>query len=151
MKNLFLPLCFLLSTFVQAQQGTVSSKVQFTDKTPAEYTNVLLLQAIDSSLVKGMLTDATGSYLFEGLQDGSYKVVATMLGYSKARSKTVIISIERKDVQLEPLTLIQASTGLKEVVVEVQRPLIEQHLDKTVMNVENSIVSAGSTALEVLE
>jgi hypothetical protein len=36
-------------------------------------------------------------------------------------------------------------------VVEGQKPLIEQHMDKTVMNVQNSIVSAGSTALEVLE
>ena len=37
------------------------------------------------------------------------------------------------------------------MVIEAQKPLIEQHLDKTVVNVENSIVSAGSTALEVLE
>jgi outer membrane receptor protein involved in Fe transport len=31
------------------------------------------------------------------------------------------------------------------------KPFIEQQIDKTVVNVENSVVSAGSTAIEILE
>jgi hypothetical protein len=40
---------------------------------------------------------------------------------------------------------------LKEVTIEAKKPFIEQRADKTIINVENSIVSTGSTALEVLE
>jgi RNase P/RNase MRP subunit p29 len=35
--------------------------------------------------------------------------------------------------------------------VVAKRPFVEQRLDRTVVNVANSIVASGSTALEVLE
>ena len=151
MKKLLLPLLLLGSCFAYAQQGTVSGKVQYANNTVADFANVLLLQASDSSLVKGVLSDATGSYRFDGVEAGNYRVVATILGYNKARSKPFAISPENTAVTLPALVLTQTATALKEVVVEAQRPLIEQHLDKTVMNVENSIVAAGNTALEVLQ
>lgn len=40
---------------------------------------------------------------------------------------------------------------LKEVTVQAKKPFVEYRADKTVINVENSIVASGSTALEVLE
>ncbi len=40
---------------------------------------------------------------------------------------------------------------LKEVAVVAQKPFIEVHADKLVVNVENSIVSAGSSVLDVLQ
>ena len=40
---------------------------------------------------------------------------------------------------------------LNEVKIVAQKPFIEQEIDRTIVNVENSIVSAGATALEVLE
>src|SRR5690606_23673387 len=43
------------------------------------------------------------------------------------------------------------SATLEAVQVVAKKPLLEQHADKLVMNVENSIVSAGSTAMEVLQ
>ncbi len=41
--------------------------------------------------------------------------------------------------------------SLKEVTIQAKKPFIEHRADKTVINVENSIVAAGSTALELLE
>jgi hypothetical protein len=49
------------------------------------------------------------------------------------------------------LQLDEDDKTLKAVTVVARKPFIEQALDKTIVNVENSIVSAGSTALEVLE
>ena len=43
------------------------------------------------------------------------------------------------------------TTGLKEVTVTIQKPFIQKLSDRIVVNVENSIISAGSTALDVLQ
>jgi outer membrane receptor protein involved in Fe transport len=40
---------------------------------------------------------------------------------------------------------------LKEVTVQAKKPFVEHRADKIIINVENSIVASGSTALEVLE
>ncbi len=40
---------------------------------------------------------------------------------------------------------------LKEVNIQAKKPFVEHRADKTIINVENSIVAAGGTALEVLE
>ena len=39
---------------------------------PVQFANILLLKSTDSSLVKGMITDASGKYLFENISGGLY-------------------------------------------------------------------------------
>jgi outer membrane receptor protein involved in Fe transport len=141
----------LIYTAASAQDATISGKVLETADKPLGYANVLLLKAADSTLVKGTLTDEAGAFQFEGIGVGRYKVVASMLGFGKSKAMEAIVNSSNESLNLNPIRMVQAATALKEVVIEAQKPLIEQHLDKTVVNVENSIVSAGSTALEVLE
>jgi iron complex outermembrane receptor protein len=43
------------------------------------------------------------------------------------------------------------STELKAVTITATKPLIERKIDRTVMNVENSVLAAGNTAMEILE
>ena len=50
-----------------------------------------------------------------------------------------------------PLLLIQRSSEMKEVVVEGKKPFIQKLTDRIVVNVDNSIISAGSSAMDVLE
>ncbi len=151
MKKLLLPILLLVFTNLSAQQASIKGSVLDGDNKAVAYANVLLLKAADSSLVKGMLSEETGAFNFEGLSAGKYNIVATMVGYAKVKSSPVTIQTGTESINLPPLKLSQSSTNLKEVVIEGQKPLIEQQLDKTVMNVQNSIVAAGSTALEVLE
>ena len=47
--------------------------------------------------------------------------------------------------------LVQKSSEMKEVVVEGKRPFIQKLTDRIVVNVDNSIISAGSSAMDVLE
>lgn len=42
-------------------------------------------------------------------------------------------------------------TQLKAVSIQAKKPFVEHRADKTIINVENSIVSTGGTALDVLE
>jgi outer membrane cobalamin receptor len=56
-----------------------------------------------------------------------------------------------KSRQLADIVLEPAAGALDEVKVETKKPFIERKLDRLIVNVENSIVSSGTTLLEVLE
>ncbi len=73
--------------------------------------NVLLLNALDSELVKGTLTDAQGNFLFRDIHEGNYFIRSTYTGYREYNTKSFtiaaaankdagVISLYQKDVQL---------------------------------------------------
>ena len=113
--------------------------------------SVSLLRAKDSSLVKVAVADKDGNFSFENVKDGNYLVLATSVGHSKSYSSQFSIAADKLSAHVGVLQLIPAEKALKEVSVTAKKPLIERKLDRTIVNVEASITSAGNTALEVLE
>lgn len=70
---------------VQAQIGAVRGKVLDKQTNEAlQFVNVKVTPAGSDQLVKGGITDATGSFNFTGLQNGSYVLTATFVGYKTA-------------------------------------------------------------------
>jgi hypothetical protein len=150
--SLFISFFGLGSSFAQSPQtGKVSGAVLEENKKAAEFVTIMLLKAADSSLVKGAVTDVEGKYEFENVAEGKYLVAASMVGYKKLYSKTFAVNESNLQINLPVMQMEMDAKNLKEVVVVGQKPFIEQKLDKTVVNVENSIVSSGGTAMEVLE
>ncbi|GAB3545714.1 outer membrane beta-barrel protein [Spirosoma fluminis] len=162
-RCLYAFVCLLLSSRLTAQipnAATVTGVVQDAAGKPIESVTVLLVQATDSSeaasskttehVVKGTLSSALGQYRFEGVQPGRYRVATSLLGYQKVYSVPFTIDHQQKQ-ELPPLIIREEARQLTNVTVKAQKPFIEQHIDKTVLNVENSLVSSGGTALDVLE
>jgi Outer membrane protein beta-barrel family/Carboxypeptidase regulatory-like domain/TonB-dependent Receptor Plug Domain len=118
---------------------------------PLEFSTVMLLKAADSTLVKGAISDATGQYAFEHITNGQYRISAQQVGYEKTFSAVFTLDAEHQTVTAPTLMLTETAKKLNEVTVTAKKPFIEQQVDRLVINVENSIVSAGSTVLEVLE
>ncbi len=131
------------------QKGAVSGSVLDERNAAFPFVNILLLKAKDSTLAKGMTSDTDGKFLFEGIETGRYLTLVSMVGYQKVYSP--VFTVANSEVKLSPVTLATSVELLNEVKVVAQKPFIEQQIDRTVVNVENSIVSAGATALEVLE
>jgi hypothetical protein len=113
--------------------------------------SVSLLRAKDSSLVKVAITDKEGNFSFENVKDGNYLVLATSVGHAKSYSNSFLIAADKLSANVGMLQLVPVEKALKEVSVTAKKPLIERKLDRTIVNVEASITSAGNTALEVLE
>ncbi|MEO9511368.1 MAG: outer membrane beta-barrel family protein [Flavobacteriaceae bacterium] len=145
-KLIFIPL-FLLGIFTWAQE--INGKVNDENEIGLAFANVLLQTATDSTLVKGAITDDTGAFNFEGIPTGNYLVTASMVGF--ATKSTPIFSYEENTSQTIPSLALSEGVALDEVVVQTTKPIFVQKIDRMVINVENSIVSAGSSALEVLE
>lgn len=114
------------------------------------YVNVLLLQPSDSSLVTGNLTDEKGVFLLEKIEAGEYILQVNMVGYQNQYSD--VFSLEDKSgvFDFPKITLLESTSELNEVQVVAKRALIEQKIDRMVVNVSNSVTSAGNTALEIL-
>lgn len=143
---------FLFSGFqTYAQESGTSLSLQFTDaqKQVIPDVSVSLLSQLDSSLVKIEIADSVGVVLFEGLQPGSYFFKATTFGYTTYISDSFTISINQPTITFPIIPLIEEKV-LEEASVVYKKQFIERHLDKIVLNVDNSIVSMGSSVLDVL-
>lgn len=147
---------FLLFTisYTHGQQGSVkkvSGEVVDEKAQPASFANVLLLNPRDSTLITGMVADDNGKYSIEVANLGDFLVVASMTGYQKVYSKKYLSSNSGQQVSIPRLVLVPDISALQELTIVAKKPFITQEADRMVINVENSIVSAGATALEVLE
>ncbi|MGV3587865.1 MAG: TonB-dependent receptor domain-containing protein [Adhaeribacter sp.] len=145
---------FLLSWLINSNafgQTIIKGNVQEESGKPFPFANVLLLNAQDSALVKGTLSGETGLYRFENIKPGSYLIASSAVGYKQTYSKFFLIEAGESTYQLNALVLKGSARELQEVSVMAKKPLLEQHLDRLVVNVQNSITAAGGTALDVLE
>ncbi|MEO6524943.1 MAG: outer membrane beta-barrel family protein [Mucilaginibacter sp.] len=115
------------------------------------FATIGLLKAKDSSLVKGAITTENGSYKFERVNQGSYIVRVNVMGYTKTNSKPINVNADATDIKVPVIKLSSSSKALKEVNITSNKPLIERKFDRTIMNVENSVLAAGNSALEILE
>jgi len=154
MKYLLSCLLTLVSCFLQAQdlRGKVAVTIQTSNNTPAEGATAELRRTRDSALVKTAVTDKNGLAAFEPVKPGSYFIKFTLVGFAPAISPEVQVTETNLNVVAPTVTMLPAKDNqLQNVTVTGKKPFIQKLSDRIVVNVESSIVSAGSTALEVLE
>ena len=155
MKTLInLLVVFFLSThlFAQTSNKTISGIVKDTRNEALPGSTVRLLRASDSTMIKGEVTDGNGKFQFDNLENNIYLLDITSLGQKKFVSVPLTLSDIQNAISLPVIILLPAkSVELKEVTVKAKKPLIEQEIDKTIVNVESMISSATSNTMEVLE
>jgi iron complex outermembrane recepter protein len=147
-------LCILIAPVVSAQtpfRGKVSGRVTDPTGKAVEFATVMLVKAQDSTLVKGTIAAEDGAFRLENVAEGRYRIAASQVGFQKTFTTPFILNSENPTVALPVLQLAAVAQNLAEVKVTAQKPFIEQQIDKTVVNVENSPAAEGNTALEVLE
>lgn len=130
--------------------GQIKGSLQTGEGKPADFATVSLLNAKDSSIVKGALSNEAGAYAFNNVKQGSYLIKATSVGYDKAVSAPFQVT-GNGAVTVPVLKLQSAAKALQAVTVTATKPLIERKTDRTVMNVENSVLAAGNSAMDILE
>lgn len=148
-KSLLFGLAILNFTNEALGQGTLKGSIRDSAGKGLAYVSTGLLTSTDSELVKATLTDEQGAFKFDGVQHGQYVIAASMVGYTSFTSAA--IQVEQAVTTVPEITLTQLVINLNEVSITTKRPFVEQKIDRMVVNVANSIISSGSTALEVLE
>ncbi|RXG32998.1 TonB-dependent receptor family protein [Leeuwenhoekiella marinoflava] len=127
---------------VFAQSNEVKTKTINDKKKAVGYANVLLLNAADSSFVKGTMSDENGSVIFNDVTQGSYLLKASFVGYKDFYSE--IFEVQNA-VELPHLILAENTEFLDAVTVTAKRPVVQRKIDRYIYNVENTVVSSGTT------
>ena len=153
MKKILILLLTLSTAFaVQAQvKGKISGTVIDGNTKTIESATIALLRAKDSSTIKFAVASREGRFVFEGIPAGKYLVAISAVGHEKGFSDPVELNEANSDIQLKTIELVPQAKTMGAVTVTSKKPLIEQKIDRTVVNVEASPTNAGATALEVLE
>lgn len=154
-KTLLTLLFLTASGILRAQTSIPGSEidgiVKDGNQNPVDYATVALIRVADSVPVKTGMTDEKGRFSFKNFPASEYQVAVNQIGHSKYLSEKLKIDESQPIKHLKPVVLSPDTKKLKEVNITVQKPAIERRGDKLIVNVENSSVSAGSTALEVLQ
>jgi len=140
-----------LQSFAFAQGLTIAGKIRDAAGLPVEAATVSLLNAADTSLVKIELSDEHGRFEFSSIKAGKFLLGVSVLGYEKFLGNPMEVSESAPNIELPALTLSSSSIDLKAVTVTAKKPFIERRSDRTIVNVESSILATGSTALDILE
>ncbi|WP_207433124.1 TonB-dependent receptor domain-containing protein [Sabulibacter ruber] len=140
--------CFASLVYAQGQRFELKGTVKNSKGEALVAANLQLVKDSSQVLVKVEVSDVNGKFAFSNIPAGKYKLMATH--YDHAMYTSGVINLQNH-TDLANVVMPDRAVALKEVKIEAQKPFVEQHFDKTVLNVENSISAAGSTVLEVLE
>lgn len=154
MKKMMFIMLLLAAVYAHAQntvRGKLSVVVTNEKNAPLENATVELVRTKDSVMAKVAITDKGGLVEFDNVRAGAYLVKISFVNYTTQFSSPVSISAEQLTVQLPKIILLPRAAEMNEVVVTARKPFIQRLADRLVVNVENSIVSAGSSAMDVLE
>jgi len=148
---------FLLAVFTckfsmaqSAGLAHITAKIKDESGKGVDGATVSLLNAKDTSLVKINLSEKDGTVSFDNIKSGAYVLSVSVVGYNKAVSPVFTIAADSKQLNVPEIIIAKKVSELNEVTVNEKKPFIERQIDRVVVNVNNSIVSAGSTALDVL-
>lgn len=136
-----------ISNFAAAQNNlTLSGQVN--SNIPLDGATVSLYKTADSIPVQTAITDSKGAFSLAHLKPGAYRITVIMIGHSVYKGDNFQLNV---NTVLPVIQLQQTALALQEVSISSQKALIEKKIDRTVINVDAMISSAGSTVYEVLE
>lgn len=121
-----------------------------TDNEPMEYATIKLLQASDSSMVTGIVTDANGEFTIKMEQAGTYLLEIDFIGYEKQYRRVKLTPDERRK-NLGTIPISPGTENLDEVTVEGNKHAIDYQIDKKVMHVSRQYSSVSGTAVDLLQ
>jgi len=149
-KKRALLFCFLLASKAALfSQCAIQGKLADSLQAPVLFSPIALLNANDSSITKGVMTDAEGHYCFESVRKGSYLLKVSIIGFNVYYSD----KIEYDSIQTLSMPHIHLEAGginLNEVSVAAQKKTVEFKNGNIIVNVEGTALAMGNTAYDLL-
>jgi len=120
------------------------------DNTPVEFANVALLDPATGKPVDGSVCDDKGGFSINKVAEGTYNVAVSFIGYETQTLSGIKVD-KKADVNLGIIKLSTGAKVLNEVVVEGQKQMVEERVDRTIYNAENDATTRGGDATDVLK
>lgn len=132
--------------------GKITGKVvDAASKQPVEFATISVFTRRDSVLVTGDISDETGEFVVEGIPAGAFRVKISYIGYRTSVKDSLLITRQDPVKNLGTIRMNGTAQALNEVIVNAEKEVFQQSIDKKVFNVDKNIVSLGGSATDVLE
>lgn len=99
----------------------------------------------DSSIIASSTTGGDGRYIFKNIPQGSY--ILQVLGPKQEEFRNIALE---KNIQLDFLIRSEKETAIEGVVLKSQRKFITRELNKTIINISNSIYKSGDNGYTLM-
>ena len=114
-----------------------------TNNEPIPYVNVAVLDATDSTMVKGGITDLNGYFELQNIPQGDMLLRVSAIGYVNIYYPFTVSN----NTALGTIKLVPGATTLKEVKVSASRPLYAMDGEKLIYNVaDDPTIQTGTTS-----
>ncbi|MDH5828277.1 outer membrane beta-barrel family protein [Sphingobacterium faecium] len=144
---------FLVFTlfFAHAQKTTkIYGRILDEQTAPVPHAQVSLHHVHDGTVAKIIIADSTGNFIFQSTSFGNYYVHIKNMTHQDFTTSHFKLSESINEYNFGKIIILQNTAYLAEVVISKRKQFIEQHQDKTVFNIENSILADGNSGLELL-
>ena len=157
LKKTILLLCICISFNISAQMpkknisrnGSVVGKViDANTKEPISYATIVI-KDIEEKTITGGITDDKGVFNITKIPEGKNIVEIQFIGYKTFSTDVNLVSGKLKQ-NIGTIALTEETSNLDEVTVIAETSTITQKVDRKVINVGKDLLSAGSTASELL-
>ncbi|NMH28892.1 TonB-dependent receptor [Flavobacterium silvaticum] len=137
---------------IAQNQTEISGSFQFPQGANPSEVAISLLSSGTNELVKTQLSDTSGNFTFSNIEYGSYLIVVEDLAFEPYQTEAIVVSVENPILKIPSIKLSKAATNqLNEVTIQRKKPIVENKIDKVVVNVDAMISAAAGDALEVLQ
>jgi hypothetical protein len=130
--------------------NTITGLVKDNNDQPVDVATVSLIRLPDSVFIKAELTGVDGKFEFVEIPAGTYFINIAFPGFEPFKSSPFTVA-DGGSAMIPDIQLKADGLELAEISVIAQRPFVERRSDRLIVNVENSILASGSSAMEVLE
>ena len=128
----------------QSIEGTVLS-----NGNAVSNASINLLNAKDSTLAKAALSNDSGRFVLKVNKIGKYLLLVQAVGYDNFYSE--LLDYNNTTLTISDIYLKEKKSDLNAVTVSTQKPFIQQEIDKTIVNIANSVTAVGSNVWEILD
>ena len=118
-------------------------------KNPIELANIELLNASDSAVIAGAITDTKGKFSIDQVKTGNYLLRYSFIGYERSVMSVTITGKPR--INLGTIELSILSKPMNNVTVTATRSLLNTSIDRKSYDVTKDIMAQSGTASDVLK
>ncbi|MBW3130028.1 TonB-dependent receptor [Hymenobacter profundi] len=143
--------CLVPSTAsAQVSGGISGTLLDRSTRQPLPFANVLLLRLPDSTLAENTQTADNGTFALVSVPLGRYVLRAEALGYQTTR-RSITLTATTPVLRLGEWLAAPMVVQLDGVVVQGEKAVLVEDLDKKIINVDKDLNSVGGTAADVLQ
>ena len=131
--------------------GRLAGRLLDDQNQPIRFATVTLLDLHTTTAIKVTQTDSSGRFSIDRIPDGIFICKISHTGYQPVTRDSIIVTPAGGAISLGDLTMIPSGKLLTEAIVSARATTIRNGPDKKVFSVNQSIVSLGGSAADLLQ